>query len=301
MPVSEFTAHHRRALFILVVGAVGISFSPVLVKLLGVGQLGPTAIGFWRTIIGAAFLMLLAILRGKKLTMSRHAFFWTITAGWFFFIDLYSWHRSILYVGSGMATVLGNTQVFTTALLSFFIFKERLTPRYFMAAISAIFGVALLVGLFSDSVIFTNTYLRGIMYGLITGVVYGFYIVSIKKAGLDSYKPDLTVMMGWTSLSAAIFLGFGSFFEAEPFWPSGSEAVILLVLLGVFVQALAWLGIVTSLTRLPTPTAALVLLLQPTLAMVWGFLFFDEQLGMAQIFGGVIALSAIYLGTTGRR
>ncbi|RME21176.1 MAG: DMT family transporter [Candidatus Zixiibacteriota bacterium] len=297
MTVPSGKQSYAVSLLILMLGALGISFSPVFVKLLGVGRIGPTAIGFWRTLSGGIVLFAIARARGKQLTVSRHALFWTTFAGFFFFIDLSSWHRSIIYAGSGMATILANTQVFSTAVLSFFIFKERLTPRYFIAALSAMVGVALLVGIYSEGVHFTDIYIRGVIYGLITGLAYGHYIVGIKKAGLDSKRPDLMVMMGWTSLASAFFLGLGSFFEPEPFLPPDATAVVLLLALGLIVQALSWWGIASSLTKIPTPTAALILLLQPTLAMVWGFVIFHEQLTVLQLLGAVITLAAIYVGS----
>ncbi|MCP4156403.1 MAG: DMT family transporter, partial [bacterium] len=112
-----------KALGLLFLGAVGISFSPTLVKAVGQNVVGPTAIAFWRTLIGGIALLVLTLLQGKRLTVSRRTFLWCTFTGFVFFLDLTFWHRSILYVGSGMATMLGNTQVFSTAVLSVFIFK----------------------------------------------------------------------------------------------------------------------------------------------------------------------------------
>ncbi|MCK4373360.1 MAG: EamA family transporter, partial [candidate division Zixibacteria bacterium] len=58
--------------------------------------------------------------------------------------------------------------------------------------------------------------------------------------------------------------------------------------------------ITTSLPHLNASRSGLVLLLQPLLATVWGWLFFAEHLTPLQLVGGTITLSAIYLGSARR-
>lgn len=286
-----------RATLWLALGAAGISFSPVLVKLLDNQALGLTAIGFWRTAIGGAFLLVIAVVAREKLIISRRVLLWSALAGFFFFIDLFAWHRSIVLAGSGMATMLGNTQVFGTAVLSFFIFKERLSLSFLLSSLVAMIGVALLVGIGSGGVDFNSSYLKGVFYGLLTGLAYSHYIVSLKKAGTQPEEPSIVIMMAAVSIISATFLGIGSIFEEAPFMPANGMTWLLLVALGVFVQALSWLLIVNSFKQLETHRAALVLLLQPILAMVWGYIFFDELLTAGQILGALITLSAIYVGS----
>lgn len=299
--MNEHTASARlHATLWLALGAAGISFSPVLVKLLNNQALGLTAIGFWRTAIGGLFLCLVALATKEKFVISRWVFFWSACSGFFFFIDLFAWHRSIVLAGSGMATMLGNTQVFGTAVLSFFIFKERLSLTFMLSSLVAMVGVALLVGIGSGGVEFDSSYLKGVFYGLLTGLAYSHYIVSIKKASTQPDKPSLVIMMATVSIVSAGFLGVGSLFEEAPFIPANGMTWLLLAALGVFVQALSWLLIVNSFKKLETHRAALVLLLQPTLAMVWGYFFFDELLTAGQILGAVITLGAIYVGSMGR-
>ena len=133
-PKSFFDNH---PLVLLAGGATMISFAPIFVKMIGLGTMGLTAIGFWRCLFGALTLALIALVSRKRLLLPKRQMLWALAAGAAFCIDLYVWHRSIAYAGAGMATILGNTQVFATSVLSIFIFKERLTLRFILAAISA--------------------------------------------------------------------------------------------------------------------------------------------------------------------
>lgn len=284
----------------LTLGAILISFAPVFVKLIDSAAMGPTAIGAWRCLFGAVSLAVIALLRGRSLRVSRPLFGWALLAGFVFFADLWVWHRSIVYVGAGMATILGNTQVFATAVLSFVFFKEQLTPRFVIAAVSAMGGVVLLVGVGSD-LEFSGDYLAGVGFGLATGLAYATYLMSIKTAtrrhaDLDSYS-----FMTWTTLFAALFLSVSGSIESDPFMPPDVESLAIVAVLGLVAQALGWLFITHSLSRVPVSRAGLVLLLQPTLATVWGMLFFNEGMLFLQFIGAAITLAAIYIGTVARK
>jgi drug/metabolite transporter (DMT)-like permease len=303
-----------------------MSFSPIIVKLLGRNILGPISIAFWRTFIGGMALILIAKLesesgqykirpykgfRGERrgehcvhpafsdrpLHMAPAPMAWCLFTGTFFALDLALWHYAIIYVGSGMACLLGNTHVFATAVISWLVFKEKLTPRFLVAAPVGIGGLALLVGVFSEKVVFTPLYIRGLVFGFLTALLYSMYLVGIKKASDHKSRPVPAAIMAWICLTAAVFLAVGSFFENKPALPPNFRAVSLLMILGIVGQALSWWGIVHSIKKIAIHHAALILLLQPVLAMVWGYLFFNEALAVSQILGAVITLTAIYAGS----
>lgn len=288
---------NAQAYKILLAGAVAISFSPVVVKLLTRQLMGPVAIAFWRTFIGSMALLVIVRLEHRKLRMSTVPALWCLFTGLVFFIDLTAWHQSIIYVGSGMSTLLGNTHVFATAVVSYFVFKERLTPRFVASAVVGVAGLALLVGAFSEEVVFDGHYLQGILYGFLTALMYAFYMVGIKKATSHKSSPPPVVIMAWICMSASFFLAIASLFESRPFLPPDNRALLLLLWLGIIGQAAAWWGIATSIKRIAIHHASLILLLQPVLAMIWGYVIFNETLTNIQVAGAIVTLVAIYFGS----
>lgn len=283
-------------LMFIVIGAAMISFAPVFVKLIGPDRLGPTVIAFWRTLFGALTLFAITLIRGRSFALPKRLYRFAVLTGFVFFLDLFVWHRSIVLAGAGMATILGNTQVFASAILSWLFFKERLTFKFFLAAFSAMGGVILLVGVLADEVTFSPDYVEGIIFGLLTGLAYAGYIVSLKAAGFKERIPDIVIYMGWAALSSACFLGLAAIIEGVEVVPPDTESWLYLIALGVLVQALAWWGIAGALAFVDASRAGLILLLQPTLAMVWGVLMFAEQFTMTQVVGAIITLVAIYYG-----
>ncbi|UCG60915.1 MAG: DMT family transporter [Candidatus Zixiibacteriota bacterium] len=297
---SAEDSSNLKALLVLAFGAFCISFAAIFVKLLGRDVLGPTAIGFWRTIFGAGILFVWVVLKGESLKIPPIIAGFAALAGFIFFLDLFFWHRSIIFAGAGMATILANTQVFFVALLGLILFRERLNLPFAMAVVAAFVGVVLLVGIGSD-VDFSTIYLQGIVFGLLTGLVYGCYIVTLKKAGHRGECPSFLVVMAWTSLFTAIFCGISMLIESDPYLPPDLFSVFILFSLALVAQAVGWYVISTTLPELRAAQSALILLLQPVLATVWGVLFFAEHLTLLQVIGAVITLVSIYVGSARKK
>ena len=108
----------------LFAGAVLISFSPVFVKLVSVS---PTTSGFYRVFLGGIALALFLLLTGRKLSFTKRAWTALILSAVFFALDLWFWHRSIMYVGPGLATLLANFQVFIMIAAGVVLLSQRPT------------------------------------------------------------------------------------------------------------------------------------------------------------------------------
>ena len=57
-------------------------------------------------------------------------------------MDLIVWHKSILDVGAGVATLLANTQVFWVAIVSAGLLSEKLPRKIWFCGFVALLGVA---------------------------------------------------------------------------------------------------------------------------------------------------------------
>ncbi|MCB0405491.1 MAG: DMT family transporter [Bdellovibrionales bacterium] len=274
----------------LFLGALCIGFAPVFVKLV---TLPPSLIGFYRCLFAASALFVLS--RGQRPSpRTKHA--WVIAAGFVFALDLYVWHRAVLFAGAGLGTILGNTQVFYTSLFGLFFLGERLRLRFWFAVALAFAGVYLLVGFHSTP---SEHYWAGVSFGIVTGIAYALYILCMRQAeaqsGLTSGQ-----LLAEVSLVCAAVLFVVCVSEHSLRLPSGAEWGWLVALAGV-AQIAGWWLISGSLRTVPVSQAGLILLTQPTVATLLGALLFGEALGLAQISGALLTFGAIYLGATGRR
>jgi drug/metabolite transporter (DMT)-like permease len=299
---GEDTLTPRAALALVAVGASVISVTALFVKWI---SLGPSAIGAYRC--GFAALALGAWVAATRRSdpvvadpgtgpigqvgPSPRALVYAVAAGACYAGDLYVWHKSILLAGTGLATLLANTQVFWVALLSALLLGERLSWRLAVCAALALLGVVLLAipGLSSGPM-----HLEGIALGLATGVFYAGYYLCLRASQREPRRLSLAANLGVTCVvsAALLFVTAAATDEVIP-WPEPQD-LWLLLLLGVGAHVGGWVAISRGITAVPAATGSLLLLLQPVLATIWGIAVFGEPFGVYEVSGTLLSLLAIY-------
>ncbi len=276
----------------LFVGATMISFSPVWVKLVSVS---PTTSGFYRVFIGGIALALFLVVTRQRLRLTRRV--WWILAGSavFFALDLWFWHRSINYIGPGLATLLANFQVFFMMLAGIALLRQPPRPVQLVAVPLALVGLGMIVGFDWRSL--PGDYRLGVVFGLLTAVAYAGYMLTMRAARTNSPHPLPTREVAVVSLASAAILGVSAVAEGVSLAvPTLPDAVWLLAY-GLLSHCLGLLFIASSLPKVSTTEAGLALLLQPTLSFVWDVVFFARPMTVTELVGAAIALLAIYLGS----
>jgi len=277
----------------LFLGATLISLSPVWVKLVSVS---PTVSGFYRVLIGGGALALYLLVTRRRLGLSRQTVAILMLSATFFAVDLWCWHRSIGYVGPGLATLLGNFQVFFMMLAGVLLLHQRPHVRQLIAVPLALGGLTLLVGL--DWKALPADYRLGIIFGLLTAVTYAGYLLTLREVRARSSHRSAAREVAVVSLATAVLLGMTAALEgASLAIPTLADAGWLLSY-GILSHCIGWLFIAGALPRVSTTEAGLALLLQPTLSFVWDVLFFSRAVTVTEWLGAVAVLVAIYLGST---
>jgi len=274
-------------------GATMISFSAVWVKL---AHVTPTASAFYRVFLGGVFLLIFILVRKKSIIKGNLFSGLSMVAGIFFALDLYAWHRSIQYVGPGLATILSSFQVFLVPLAGLMLYGERLNIRFILSVPLAVAGLFMIVGIRWDQ--FSPDYHMGIWYGFLTAVFYTGFLITLRKIQSHPSHPSAGFNLMVVSFSTAIFLALDMVRTQDTFAIPDIQSAVALVGLGLMSQTVGWLFITRSLPRIPAAIAGLILLLQPSLAFVWDVLFFHRATSPMAWCGVALALSSIYLGST---
>lgn len=286
----------RQAVWRTLAGATMISFAAPLAR---VADTAPTVSGFYRMLFGGLMLLGLALYHRKPLWTGIGPFLMALLVGFFFAWDLIFWHRSIDFVGPGLATILANFQVFVMAAVGILLYRERPRPRYFIALPVAMLGLWLLVGIEWDQL--PADYHYGVWMGLATAVAYSAYTLTLRKAQSRPDAPPSEVNLVAVSLLCATVLAVSVVVEGESFAIPNGKTWGVLVTYGFVAQVLGWVLIARSLPHLNASIAGLILLLQPALSFTWDMLFFGRPTSWVEIIGAALALAGIYLGTTARR
>lgn len=276
----------------LFLGATLISFSPVWVKLVNVS---PTTSGFYRVAIGGLALSLFLVVTRQRLQLSRRARLVLALSAVFFALDLWFWHRSINYIGPGLATLLANFQVFFMMAAGVLLLGQKPRLVQVIAVPLALVGLGMIVGFDWQSL--PADYRLGVVLGLLTAVAYAGYMLTMRVARTGSPHRLPTREVAIVSLGSAAILGASALTEGVSLAvPTATDAAWLLAY-GLVSHCLGLLFIASSLPRVSTTEAGLALLLQPTLSFAWDVLFFARPLTVTELVGAAIALLAIYMGS----
>lgn len=276
-------AGRLRAVGVLMLGACIIGLSPILVRLT---ETGAAAAGFWRLVFA---LPLLGMLSRRELASRAAPSKLALLAGVMFALDLGFWHYGIRYTSVANATVLANlTPVVVTAFAWVFL-KERPRPLFLLAVAVAV-GGAVLMALQGKSAPGVNPPL-GDLLSTITTFWYAIYLLAI---GAARRRESTGALMFWSSLTATPLILIGALALGERMLPAtlaGWAACLGLGVMHVTGQgAIAW-----AMGRLPTPTAAVAVLVQPVVAAGLGWLLFAEIMTPLQALGCALALGGVVL------
>lgn len=273
-------------------GAFIISFSSVFVKL---AHVVPSVSAFYRVFIGAICLTVMTVVSGRRVWPGAKNLGLLLLAGLFFGLDLFTWHRSIVFVGPGLATILSNFQVLFLAVYGVLFYKEPFTPRLIFAALMALTGLFLIFGFQWNTL--PDDYHKGVFWGLAAALLYAGFILTLKaiQSSKEALSPAGNVML--TSWIAALLLGLYVLANDHGFGIPDSQTLLAILGLGLVSQVLGWILITGALPRVKTALAGFILLIQPTFSYVWDILFFDLTVSPMNFCGFSLAIGAIYLGT----
>ena len=278
-------------LIVLVIGAVAIGLAAPLVKL---SELGPQAIGFWRMALAIpAALLWMAFDRNPPATdatphgWKRYVFL--ALPGLLFACDLAFWHAGIKITTAANATFLANLQPVFVVLGAWLIFGQTITRRFMIAAGLSVAGAAILS---SANVSIAPERLPGDVLSMMTAIWYAGYILAVRQA--RSYASTGTVIACTCAVTAPVLLGVTLAF-GETLMPPTLADWWPLIGLALGVQIIGQGGVAFGLGRVPAQIASIVILIQPIVAALAGWLMFGEALVGIQFLGAGLVLVGVYL------
>ena len=279
----------------IILGAIIISFSSVFVKMV---DTGPTATMFYRFFFGGVALVIGLLISKTTLFRGFRSLGLAATSGLLFSLDLFFWHRSILYIGPGLATILAGFQIFILPVIGVLFLKEQIKPLFIISVILAFTGLVLLTGVDFNSM--EPQYRLGVIYGMLTALCYSGITLTIQISQKRPDRLDPIANMAWLCIFGAFFGSLEVVASGESFIIPDIRSLLFLIAYGVICSSIGWYLITKGLPHVSISMAGLSLILQPALSFLWDVLFFNKPLTFMNIIGALIALAAMYMGTLSR-
>ncbi len=268
----------------LLTGNVALALGPWFVR---IADSGPVSAGLWRLALALPLLALFA--RGRREPMTGYAArdWWILVgAGVVFALDLASWHIGIEMTKLGNATLFGNSGSVILMVWGLIAMHRRPHLREYAAVALALGGAGLLLG---RSMEIDARTLAGDLFCILAGLFYVVYILLVQnvRGRLGSWS-----LLFWSSLAGCPVLLATALLLGEPVMPTNWLPLIGLMIASQIVgQGL----LVYSLGHFPPLVIGLVLLTQPAVSVVVGWLAFGEVLALPDAIGMALVGAALVL------
>ena len=280
---------HRNLQFLLLLATTliwGTSF--ILIKKAG-RVFAPLEVGSLRIVVGFLFFLPVFFLQRKSLPKGM--------AGWILLSGLMgSFLPSLLFawagskIDSALSGMLNATTPLFTVLIGIVFFRQRFTPVQWMG-ISAGLAGALMLGLMKAGGIELNFYVLPVVLATL------FYALNVnllknKFSGVQPLVLSSATIVAVGPAAAVLLFGFTDFTEKMAHAPGAQQALIYVLLLGVFSTAIA-LVLFNRLIQLAGPlVASSVTYLMPLVSVLWGIADGEDMhpfrlLGLGGILTGV--------------
>lgn len=274
----------------VLMGGICIGLAPIGLRL-GLDDLGPQAIAFWRYTFALPVLFLLVILVEKRLPAKPNMF--VIIAGTCFAVDIGLWHWSLTFTTVANATFIVNLGNIGVGLTAWIFLKERPTWMWLLAVLIALVGAAALSLGGAEG----KADIRGDLLALGAAVLVSCYVVAAKVArralgGLET--------IFWLTVVEIIVAGIMVMIFREDFLPADLSGFAVPLFLAIAVHIGGQGLIITGLGHTPAAIAGVLILVQPVIAAAISWRLFDEPLAPLQAGGGFLILIGILISQRGR-
>jgi len=285
---------------IAIIGIIFWSFTGVLISYLVTNfKIPPLMLAFWRdlfvcaALVPALFLIRRSLLRIHVYQLKFFAFYGLILA-----VFNSIWVLSVKANGAAVATVMAYSSAGFTAILAYWIFKEKLGLPKILAIILSLSGCVLVSGAYKVEMWLLNPI--AVITGLLSGLLFAGYSLMGKEAARRRINP-------WTSLVYSFAFGtfFIMIFNLFPMVPGTAGSIsnlvpdmpisgwVMLIVLSLFPTIFGFGFYNMSMNYIPASIANLLATLEPVMTTVEAYIFLDERMTLTQVIGSLIILSAM--------
>jgi drug/metabolite transporter (DMT)-like permease len=245
--------------------------------------LGPVAVVTARLVLGALFLLGVALIQRRSLDFKAHWKHFLILGflNTAFPFTLFAYAAQTL--PASLLSILNSTAPIFGMVLSALWLRTAFTWKSGSGLALGVVGVAVLVGL--DTQNLTPAASLAIAAGLLAAFCYGL---------ASTYAKQAESVDGFSNAHGSLWASVLFILPAAPIFPPVHEpsTVVILAVLGVGIlsSGLAYLLYFDLIEKVGVGPALSVGFLIPVFGVMWGALFLHEHIGLQTVLGGAIVL-----------
>jgi drug/metabolite transporter (DMT)-like permease len=296
-------SHLTQGYTVAVISAVFLSTTAIFIRYLTqTYQIPSLVLAFWRDVFVVLTLLIgLGWYNPRLLRINQKHLGYLVGYGFVLAIFNAMWTLSVALNGAAVATVLAYCSTAFTALLGWWLLKERLNWAKLLAVILCLGGCVLVSEAIDPAAWRAN--LVGILTGVLSGLCYAIYSLMGRSASQRGLNPWTTLI--YTFGFATVFLLAGNLFPGNPIagvtarpgdllWLGDALAgwgVLIFLAAGPTVLGFGLYNV--SLSYLPSSVANLIVTLEPVFTAITAYFLLGERLTWMQIVGSLVVLTGV--------
>jgi len=273
---------------ILLLGVLSIAFAAIFIRL---AEAPPLVIATYR--LGIASLVLIPLLFTRpKMTLgqlSRSDAALMLLSSLFLALHFWLWITSLSYTTIPSSVILVTASPLFVALISYFLWGERLTRVMMLGILVALFG-ALLIG--HGGFTLSKDALLGDGLALLAALAMGSYLVIGRQL---RKRVDIRHYLAIVYTGSAIMLVIATLMLGYSLLGYSKSTYLMLVLLAVVPQLVGHSSINMALRLLPATFVSIAILGEPVGATTLGYFILGEAPTLIEVAGGLLILGGIFI------
>ncbi len=300
---SPSQSNLSRGYLVALIAAAFLSTTAIFIRYLTqTYQIPALVLAFWRDVfVVVTMLPILALARPALLRLQTRNLAYLALYGFVLAIFNATWTLSVALNGAAVATVLVYSSAAFTALLGWWLLKERLDWVKALAVLASLGGCLLVSGALSQSA--WRFTLPAILTGVVSGFCYAAYSLMGRSASQRSLNPWTTLtytfafgalfLLAFNLLSGGILPGSATR-PADFVWLGNALGGWLILFLLSAGPTVAGFGLYNvSLSYLPSSVANLIVTLEPVFTSVTAYFMLGERLSGEQVGGAVLIVAGV--------
>ena len=273
----------KLSLSMLIFGTIGI-----FVKYI---PLTSGMVAMTRGYMGAAFLLFVMLVSGKKVSFSaikKNALLLVVSGAaiginWIFLFEAYN------YTSVAVATLCYYMEPVLLILLTPFVLKQKLSTKKILCVPIALVGMVLVSGVLSGK---QQVSLVGVALGLCAAVFYTFVVLTNRfLKDISSYDSTLVQLF----FAAVVITPYNLCLGVRSVGEFDVKAVIMLIVVGFLHTGLTYYLYFSSIKDLPSETVAIYSYIDPAFAILLSVFLLKEPMSVSGVVGAVLILGACML------
>ena len=269
-------------------GVLALSLSAIFIRQ---AQAPSTVTTFYRMTFASLFLLPFFIRSARQENWSGglHWLPLAMLGGLLTAFDHGSWSLALESTNVANATLFNNMAPVWVALVAFFIWKEKLSGKFWLGLLLTMGGASFILG---SQMAGGDGLNKGDMIGVLSSLFYAGYFLITQRVRVHFRTLTYVWLVAFT---ASLVLLVFNLVVGRPLSGFSPETYMVFVAAALVSQVGGYFSVAYALGHLPAAVVAPTMILQPVITALLAIPLAGESLSTGQIIGGAAVLAGIYL------